>query len=163
MRVGFLVLFLFFPRIPRSVPGTRSIGLEGPFLLDHSAPLRQPGLTGWRSVLRVSTLPPPVCLPQDHCFSVSRACYSHLRCVCSVDCGCAGPTRPSRASRVPLPYCCVLLLSKPPGTYEAEGTQGFREPSLNGGSLEGLQEEVFERTIHLVICRVKEPRRLCSH
>ena len=63
------------PRIPGSVPGPRSIGLEGPFLLDRSAPLRQPGLTGWRSVLRVPTLPPPVCLPQDRCFSVSRACY----------------------------------------------------------------------------------------
>ena len=35
----------------------------------------------------------------------------------AVDCGRAGPARPSRASRVPLPYCCLLLLSRPPGTW----------------------------------------------
>lgn len=119
------------PRIPGSVPGTRSIGLEGPFLLDRSAPLRQPGLTGWQSMLRVSTLPPPVCLPQDRCFSVLRACYLCPRGVqavirvCSVDCGRAGPARPSRASRVPLPYCCLLLLSRQPGTWRLQWAVSF--------------------------------------
>ena len=42
--------------------------------------------------------------------------------VCSVDCGRASPARPSRASRVPLPYCRLLLLSKPPRTQPLKST-----------------------------------------
>ena len=46
-------------------------------------------------------------------FATQRG-FQGIISVCSTDCGRASPARLSRASRVPLPYCHLLLLSKPP-------------------------------------------------